>query len=343
MDEIRIMPVPHKTFGALVIGIRLSEVTDAEFSIIRKALLDHGFLVFPGQHLSDQDNIVLGECFGKLEFGALPMSNQEKHKDGSYGEIIPMSTQRMRTNVGNETWHTDSTYWPISSKCAMLSAVTVPAEGGNTELADTRAAYAALDEETKEKIKDLSAYHSTQFSQANDLGDFPPQKEGTIYHGEAYLRPIVKVHPENGVKCLFVGRHAFGIPGLSREESRSLLKSLVQFVVEAPSRVYSHKWSPGDTLIWDNRALLHRATPYNYEEPRVLIGTRVAGDPESELSYYPDDPRAEEGRQVLQAELEALKEETQDHIFGGTTLYDEKGAIAADQDAARYNLDRQTD
>ena len=159
----------------------------------------------------------------------------------------------------------------------MLSAVTVPAEGGNTELADTRAAYAALDEETKEKIKDLSAYHSTQFSQANDLGDFPPQKEGTIYHGEAYLRPIVKVHPENGVKCLFVGRHAFGIPGLSREESRSLLKSLVQFVVEAPSRVYSHKWSPGDTLIWEESgsAALLRAGMEAFD---VIILDRMLGD-----------------------------------------------------------------
>ena len=342
MAEIKIEPVPGKTFGALVTGIRLSELTDAEFRTIHKAFLSYGFLVFPDQHLSEQENIAFGERFGKLEFGALPMANQEKHKDGSYGEIIPMSTQRMRTNVGNEAWHTDSTYWPISSKCSLLSAVTVPEEGGNTELADMRSGYARLDDETMEKIKDLAAYHSTQYSQANDLGDFPPQKEGSIYHGEAYLRPIVKVHPETGVKSLFVGRHAFGIPGLSRDKSRSLLKSLVEFVVADPARVYSHKWSVGDTLIWDNRALLHRAMPYDYDQPRVLTGTRVAGDPESELSYYPDDPRAQDGRRALQAELEALKEESQDRMFGGTTLYDEKGAISADPVAARYNRDRQT-
>jgi alpha-ketoglutarate-dependent taurine dioxygenase len=182
-----------------------------------------------------------------------------------------------------------------------------------------RAGYAALDDETRERIADLSAYHSTQYSQANDVGDFPVQAEGTIYHGEAYLRPLVKVHPETGVKSLFIGRHAFGIPGLDREESRALLKSLVEFVVSEPSRVYRHHWQPGDTMIWDNRCLLHRARPYDYSQPRVLIGTRVAGDRDSELAYYPSDPEAEAGRRALAAELKLLREETADRMFGATT------------------------
>ena len=205
-----------------------------------------------------------------------------------------------------------------------------------------RAGYAVLPDETKQKINDLSAYHSTQFSQANDVGDFPPEKKGTIYHGEAYLRPLVKAHPETGVKNLFVGRHAFAVPGLPREESRDLLKWLVEFVVSEPTRVYSHKWRPGDTLIWDNRALLHRAMPYDYTQPRVLTGTRVAGEPESELSYYPDDPCAEAGRKALQAELEMLKQETQDRTFGGTTVDDQSGAIPPDPNVSRFNRDRQT-
>ena len=342
MIDMKIEPIPDKTFGAVVTNVRLASLKDQEFVRIHEAFLEYGFLVFPDQHLSDQQNIAFGERFGKLEFGALPLANQEKHEDGTYGDIIPLTSQRMRTNVGNEAWHTDSTYWPISSKCAMLSAVTVPEEGGNTELADMRAGYAALPEETKQKIDDLSAYHSTQFSQANDVGDFPPQKEGTIYHGEAYLRPLVKVHPETGVKNLFVGRHAFSVPGLPRDESRELLRTLVEFVVSEPTRVYSHKWRPGDTMIWDNRALLHRAMPYDYTQPRVLTGTRVAGEPESELSYYPDDPRAEAGRKALQAELKVLKQETQDRAFGGTTLDDKSGAIPADPKVAQFNRDRQT-
>ena len=110
----------------------------------------------------------------------------------------------MRTNVGNEIWHTDSTYQPVSSKCAMLSAVTVPDVGGETELADMRHAYQCLSSELREKIDGLGAYHSTQFSQANDLGDFPPQDD-RIYHGEAYFRPLVKIHAETGQPALFIG------------------------------------------------------------------------------------------------------------------------------------------
>jgi alpha-ketoglutarate-dependent taurine dioxygenase len=230
----------------------------------------------------------------------------------------------MRTNVGNEAWHTDSTYKPISSKAAMLSAVTVPDEGGETELADARAAYEALDDSLKEKIEHLSAYHSTVYSQANDLGDFPVQDDGTIYHDEAYLRPLVKVHPETGRRSIFVARHAFGIPGLSRQESKELLKMLTEFVVADEKRVYLHHWKEGDTLLWDNRCLLHRARPYDYSNPRVLTGTRIAGD-ETELAYYPDDPAAEAGRKALAEEIALLREETGDRMFGGTTATPHRG------------------
>ena len=320
MATLTVTPVPGKTFGATVTGVELETLTDGQFRELHAAFLEHGFLLFPDQHLTEAGNIRFGERFGALEFGAMPMANQARNDDGTWGEVIPLTSQRMRTNVGNEAWHTDSTYMPISSKCAMLSAVTVPSEGGATELADARAAYAALDEATKTRIADLAAYHSTQFSQANDVGDFPPEKAGTIYHGEAYLRPLVKVHPETGTRNLFVGRHAFGIPGLDQHESRALLQSLVEFIVSEPSRVCTHRWQAGDTLIWDNRALLHRAMPYDYAQPRVLIGTRVAGDPASELAYYPDDARAAAGRQALAEELAILRAETADRAFGGTTV-----------------------
>lgn len=323
---MNITPVRDKDFGAVVTDVALATLGDDAFAELKAAFLEYGFLLFPGQFLSEEDNVAFGSRFGELEFAAAPMSNQERRTDGSYGRIYGINTQRMRTNVGNEAWHTDSTYKPISSKCAMLSAVKVPARDGETELADMRAGYAALDQATKDRIESLSAYHSTQYSQANDVGDFPAQDGGSIYHGEAYLRPLVKVHPETGVKNLFVGRHAFGIPGLPRDESRKLLRGLVEFVVSAPTRVYSHRWSPGDTLLWDNRALLHRAKPYDYGDARVLIGTRIAGDPATELAYYPTDSAAEAGRQALAAELDLLRRETGDRRYGGTTAAEGEGA-----------------
>jgi alpha-ketoglutarate-dependent taurine dioxygenase len=319
MRELTIQPMNDRTFGATITGISLRDLSDEDFAHVHAAFLEYGFLLFPGQFLTEQENVAFGLRFGELEFGGLSMSNQRRVAEGEYGEVFDLNSQVMRTNVGNEAWHTDSTYKPLSSKCAMLSAVTVPDEGGETELADARAAYDALDEATKGRIATLSAYHSTQFSQANDLGDFPMQKPGTIYDGEAYLRPLVKVHPETGRKSIFVARHAFGIPGLERSESRALLESLTEFVVSEPSRLYTHRWQPGDTLIWDNRCILHRARPYDYSKPRVLIGTRIAGDRASELAYYPEDPEAEAGRIALAAELEVLREETKDRMYRATT------------------------
>ena len=311
--------IENKVFGAVVKDVELRSVSDSDFSNIHAALLEYGFLVFPSQFLTKNENISFGERFGPLEFAATPFSNAESGKEGSYSKIIDLQTQRMRINLGNEAWHTDSTYKPISSKCALLSAVRVPEQGGETELADARAGYAALSESMRDYIKTLSAYHSTQFSQANDLGDFPIINQDTNFHGEAYLRPLVKTHPETGIRSLFVARHAFGIPGLSRLESRELLKKLIESVVSDQSRVYRHSWQVGDTLLWDNRCLLHRAMPYDYAKTRVLFGTRVEGDPESELAYYPSDREAEAGRKALSVELKFLRKEAGNLRYGSTT------------------------
>jgi alpha-ketoglutarate-dependent taurine dioxygenase len=304
MNQIKITPIGRTAFGAVVTDISLPGLSDPDFETVNGAFLKYGFLVFPKQFVTKEESYAFGERFGELEFGAwTPPGVPEKPLHFS-------KIQLFRTIVGNETWHTDSTYKPVSAKVGMLSAVTVPDEGGQTELADMRAGYAALDEATKKRVEKLSAYHSAQYSQANDVADFPPQRADSIYHHEAYLRPLVKTHPQTGMKNLFVGRHAFGIPGLDRQESRDLLKYLVDFVVSDESRVYCHEWEVGDTMIWDNRALLHRARPHDYNNKRELIQTRVAGDPATELSYYPSAPEAQAGRETLAAELELLRKET---------------------------------
>lgn len=309
---MQITPLAVHDFGARISGVVLNQLDETAFAEIYAAFLKYGFIVFPDQALTEPEQITFGERFGALEFGALSLANQVKLEEGGYSEIFPVASMRMQTNLGNEAWHTDSTYWPVSSKCAMLTAVKVPDEGGETELADLRAGYRCLSETMQARISGLSAYHSTQYSQANDLGHYPEQRTGSLYHGEAYLRPLVKIHPETGAPNLLIGRHAFGIPGLSRAESRALLRELVDFVTSDPARVYQHQWQVGDTVLWDNRALLHRARPYDYAQPRVLIGTRVAGDVPSELAYYPDDPEAEAGRQSLQLELAELRASAQD-------------------------------
>ena len=129
------------------------------------------------------------------------------------------------------------------------------------------------------RIGELSAHHSIRYSQAQ-IGDTSEFGYG-FHDGEPPLRPLVKIHPVTGRASLFIGRHAYDIPGLSSEESRKLLDELLAFACRPP-RTYLHEWQAGDIAIWDNRCVLHRAHPYDHAEPRVMKHTRIAGDPASE-------------------------------------------------------------
>jgi alpha-ketoglutarate-dependent taurine dioxygenase len=173
----------------------------------------------------------------------------------------------------------------------VLSAQVVPSAGGETEWTDMRAAYDALDEATRRRIAGLSAHHSLYHSQAR-IGHVVQTGAGYGFHTKgAPLRPLVKVHSVTGRPALFIGRHAYGIPGLDEAESEKLLSELLDFACRPP-RTYAHRWQPGDVVIWDNRCVLHRARPYDYREVRVMRHTRVAGDPATELAPTHRDERA---------------------------------------------------
>lgn len=187
---------------------------------------------------------------------------------------------------GNMGWHCDSTYMPVQAKGAVFSAETVPESGGETGFADMRAAYDALSQGLKERISRLSAYHSLRYSQAK-IGHTADEQGDYSGYGfdvkQPPLRPLVKTHPETGRKTLLIGRHAFGIPGLSETDSEQLLDSLCTFACQPP-RVYHHRWTPGDVVVWDNRSLMHRACRWDMREPRVMYHSRIAGDPVSEFA-----------------------------------------------------------
>ena len=200
--------------------------------------------------------------------------------DGSLHEGDEYSERMLR---GNEGWHTDSSFMPLAAKASVISAHVVPHDGGQTEWADMRAAYDALDDDTKEKIADLSAYHSLYFSQAKIGHDVEPGAGYGFHREPPPLRPLVKVHAETGRRALYIGRHAYGIPGLDEAESERLLTDLLAFACQAP-RTYLHNWEAGDIVVWDNRCVLHRARPYDYSAARVMRHTRIAGDPQSELA-----------------------------------------------------------
>lgn len=290
---ISVRPV-DATLGAVVTDVDLSDLTDAAWAEIHAAFLEYGVLVFPGQHLDEDSQGAFARRFGKIEQlrpkqagPTVKFTNQKE--DGSLADSADQAYKLMK---GNEGWHTDSTYMPLASKAAMLAALVVPPEGGETEFADMRAAWDALDEAAKARIEGLSAYHSLYYSQAR--AGFTHQTDHLYgFHDKgAPLRPIVKTHPETGRKSIYTGRHAYGIPGLSEAESEALLNNLMEDACQPP-RVYKHTWQVGDIVVWDNRCLMHRARPFDTRLPRVLRATRISGEPETELAPTFADPRAE--------------------------------------------------
>ena len=159
----------------------------------------------------------------------------------------------------------------------MLFAEEVPASGGGeTEFADMRAAYDALDAATKAEIADLSAYHSLYKSQAKAGFTFKTG-EAYGYHAEgAPLRPLVKVHPVTGRPSLFIGRHAYRIPGIEDADAAALLDRLLTDACQMP-RTYRHQWRPGDIVIWDNRCIMHRRDAFPAASRRVMHRTQTQG------------------------------------------------------------------
>lgn len=281
------------SFAARVTDVALGELSAAEWRAIEDAFHEHAALVFPEQHLTDEQHAAFCERFGRIEFlrdkttKAVRISNVRP--DGS---VMASDEKRFKSLRGNEGWHTDSSYMPLAAKASALAAEVVPTAGGETELADMRGAYDALDPATRERIADLSAYHSLYQSQAKAGFEFKTG-DGYGYHtAGAPLRPLVKVHPVTGRKSLFIGRHAFRIPGMEDGDAQALLDQLLDDACQPP-RLYKHAWRPGDLMIWDNRCVLHRACPYDHTEPRVMRHVRVAGEAESEMATTGRDDRAD--------------------------------------------------
>ena len=189
---------------------------------------------------------------------------------------------------GNMEWHHDSTYMPIQAKGAVFTAHKVPSHGGETGWADMRAAYEALDQSMKDKINELSAYHSYEWSQKERFGHKDPKVSEFNSYGfdidPKPLRPLVKTHNETGQKCLTIGRHINKIPGLSDQEAQNLAKELEEYACSNKEWVYHHAWEVGDAVIWDNRCLMHQASMWDLSEGRIMYHSRIEGDPIAEAA-----------------------------------------------------------
>src|SRR5450755_4447612 len=205
----------------------------------------------------------------RLDTGLNDVSNL-----GKDGKPLPRDHRVHLFNLGNCLWHSDSSFRPIPAKFSLLSARVVNPKGGNTEFADMRAAYDALDDETRAEIEDMICEHSLMYSRGS-LGflDYTEEEKAMF---KPVLQRLVRTHPVHGRKSLYLSSHAGGILGMSVPEARVLLRDLTEHATQ-PEFVYVHKWTLHDLVMWDNRQTMHRVRRYDQSQPRDMRRATVAG------------------------------------------------------------------
>jgi alpha-ketoglutarate-dependent 2,4-dichlorophenoxyacetate dioxygenase len=270
----------HPVFAVEILGVEGHRPLDtAVRDAIQEALDRHAVAVVRGQRLTDEQQMAFAAAFGPLERYALsyrrnadlrlkhPEMVDVSNLDAATGRPQDRSARVRMINLGNRLWHTDSSFRKPPGALSMLHAHAVPGTGGETEFADMRAAYDALPEDRKRALDGLWVQHSLMHSRAV-LGfeDFAPEERAALPPVE---QPLVRTHPRSGRNALYLGAHASHIVGMPVPEGRVALMELTELATQRRF-VYRHRWRAGDLVIWDNRATLHRAMPFDESEVRDL-------------------------------------------------------------------------
>lgn len=277
---MRIEPGPG-TLGAVVSGVRLAALEANEWRAIEAAFHEHAVLVFPGANLTEAEHLAFSRRFGRLE---RTLSQRTPRPEISLLSNVDRAGAVARPDdklglflKGNRAWHTDSSFKVVGAKASLLRAVEVPSEGGDTEWADMRAAWEALDAATQQRLEGLAAVHSYAWSQGRQVGGETILTQTEWDALPPVEHPVVGVHPATGRKSLYVGRHASHVVGMAEDAGRALLRRLTAEACQPP-RLFRHRWGAGDLVLWDNRCVLHRGHPWPFEQRRVMERTTVAGD-----------------------------------------------------------------
>jgi alpha-ketoglutarate-dependent 2,4-dichlorophenoxyacetate dioxygenase len=271
----------HPLFAAEASGVDLRRtLDDATVCAIEEAMDRHAVLVWRGQPFSEDQQVAFARRFGPLDLG-LRKARMGKHRFG-YDELIDISNvtpqgevadrghAKIVSNLANQLWHSDSSFQQPAARYSMLSAVVVPADGGDTEFCDLRAAYDALPERTKKDISGLRSEHYA-FHTRLWLGDTSYTEE-QLKSLPPVEWPLVRTHPGSGRKVLWVGAHATHIVGWTLAEGRMLLAELLEHATQREF-VYRHRWRAGDLVMWDNRCTLHRGRRFDLSQRRELRRT----------------------------------------------------------------------
>jgi len=265
------------TVGAEVRGLDAAQLAcdDAIAGAIASALELYGVLVFRGLRLHPEHQVAFGRRLGEIDYepGHHPVR-------GIYRVTLDKSKNASADYLkATFHWHMDGCtplHGEPPQKATILSAIQVAAVGGETEFASTYAGYQALSDEEKQQLGSLRVVHTLEASQRSVTPDPTPQQLERWRNRPASTHPLVWTH-RSGRRSLVIGIHASHVVGMGRDEGRALLRDLLDRTT-ARERVYRHQWSVGDTVIWDNTGVVHRAAPYDASSPRELLRTTVFGD-----------------------------------------------------------------
>jgi alpha-ketoglutarate-dependent 2,4-dichlorophenoxyacetate dioxygenase len=284
--SMSIRQVGHCLAG-LVEGVDVREPLSAETAAAIHAGMDeYAVLVFRGQPIDDEQQLRFTRSLGDVELTLdtglrapseyrLPPTFADVSNLDQGNRPMARDDRRRLFLLGNRLWHSDSSFKKVPAKYSLLHARALPSKGGDTEFADMRAAYDALDEATKREIDGLVCEHSQIYSrQQLGFSDFTDAERQRL----TPVRQILcRTHPRTGRKSLYLSAHAGTIVGWPVPEAMAFLRDLVEHATQRQF-VYAHRWQVGDLVMWDNRVTMHRGRIYPADEPRDLRRTTIAGD-----------------------------------------------------------------
>ena len=261
----------HPHIGAVMTGIDARRPqTAAEVAAIEAGMDRHAVLVLPGQDLTDEQQLAFTRNFGPLEEGAnstvraselrlaptfADVSNLDKT-----GAKLARDNKRRMAALGNRLWHSDASFRAVPARYSLLSGRIVTTNAGNTEFADMRAAYDALDAATRAEVEDLVCEHSLIYSrQQLGFAEFLPDERVSM---KPVLQRLVRTHPVTGRKSLYLSAHIGTIIGWPRPEAMAFARDLMEHATQ-PEFVYVHRWTKHDLVMWDNRTTMHRVRRFD--------------------------------------------------------------------------------
>ena len=267
-------------FFAEVRGVGLAEVAahDEAYAAVRAAFEEHSVLLFRQQPITDELQVAFSERFGPLEIAKVASLGEGTpfsiltNMDGKGGVVAPDHKEALRARA-NQLWHTDSSFKTTPALASVFSARTIPPAGGETEFASMRRAWKNLPEATRTRLDSACAWHDYAHSRGKIAPHLASEREKNAM-------PPVRWrmrwrNPVNGRDSLYVASHTYAIDGMPNDAAQTLIADLIA-AATAPGCTWLHRWQPGDVVIWDNRAILHRGRQWPDDKPRHMVRTTIS-------------------------------------------------------------------